>query len=345
MKLLFTISAVIVLRSSASACPKDEPPLDALCQNPLGDAPNCSVGGWLRSDGVWVDGNGCDPLKKEVYCNNAPSKDASNTSCMGKCVVYAANGSHCKEDDIPTDTKAVPGKLDKGGFHPYPLCGSLDNDRTWGGFDENNERFDRNALPIQVVANAIESNSPGYANNNTKDKPVWLNNTNFVPGWYWCQAKEMCLHPQIAWTTDGRKIDMSKLDPGHAQACEGDGGNWKDHIFEAPEMGIFKPAGGCKDPDNTTDEYQATFNEVDKADYKHCTVFQLPVGNSYSGKSKTQCASGKVDRCSGAVAFYFSIAGFGHNYNFNFCLSTNGTDGERTNSWNNGISDAPTLRR
>jgi len=327
MKLLFTISAVIVLRSGASKCvagPRPTPPTDAICQTPLGDGQNCT-GGFLK-DNVWYDGYGCNPLKKEVFCHN--------TNC---CVVYEASGAHCKEDDLPTAT--AKGVLTEGGFHPYPDCGSLDNDREWGGYDENDIRF--NATGANVVADEIDSNSPGYANDDSKDKAKWLNNTNFVPGWYWCQAKLTCLHPQIAWNGT-RQIDMSKLDKRHAQKCEAaeTGGNWKDHIFEAPEVGLFySPTatpvpGDCADPDTDTAEYAAIGFP---AGYKHCTIYQLPVGNSYSGKSKTQCASGKVDRCDGAVAFYFSIAGFGHNYNFNFCLSTTGTDGNRTNAWNNGL--------
>lgn len=356
MKLLFTISAVIVLRSSAQGlippCPGatagELAPADALCHHKVGDGAGCE-GGWLikgetEDKDVWVDGNGCNPLAKEVFCHNAPSSfhpvEGEEQQCTGKCVVYAADGSHCKEDDIPDGPDGTShGVLSEGGFHPYPLCGSLDNDRTWGGYDENGHRFDRDEHPIQVVANEIDSNSPGYANNNTKDKPKWLNNTNFVPGWYWCQAKEECMHPQFAWTTDGRQVDMDALDNAptrHAQKCEGGetGGNWKDHIFEAPDVSVFET--GCQHPDENTVEYRATFNEVPNT-YEHCKVYQLPVGNSYSGKSKTQCASGQVDRCSGAVAFYFSIAGFGHNYNFNFCLSTSGRDGERTNAWNNGL--------
>jgi len=324
MKLLFTISAVIVLRSGADKCVENATvPADALCKNPLGDGQACT-GGFLKNN-IWYDGYGCDPLKKQVYCHSS--------SC---CVVYEASGAHCKEDPLPAETRK--GVLDEGGFHPYPDCGSLDNDRYWGGYDENEVRF--NNTEANVVADEIDSNSPGYANDDSKDKAKWLNNTNFVPGWYWCQAKEKCLHPQFAW--DGtRQIDMSKLDAGHAQKCEEGttGGNWKDHIFEAPEVALFysptaTPSGNCSDPDTTTNEYAAIGFP---AGYKHCEIYQLPVGNSYSGKSKTQCASGKVDRCGGAVAFYFSIAGFGHNYNFNFCLSKNGTDGTRTNSWNNGI--------
>merc|ERR1711998_63445 len=57
-------------------------------------------------------------------------------------------------------------------------------------------------------------------------------------------AKEMCLHPQLAWTDTGRTINMDDLDKAptrHAQQCEGDGGNWKDHIFEAPDVDLFGP--------------------------------------------------------------------------------------------------------
>jgi len=337
MKLLFTISAVIVLRSGAQQekCvhPAVPAPAEALCQEGtrLSDGAPCS-GGFL-DHGVWYDGDGCNPLDNEVFCHNA-----------GCCVVYEASGAHCKEDDLPSDTEHGILGVGGGGFHPYPHCGSLDNDRFWGGYDENDERFDTRTDPIQVVENEIDSNSPGYANDTTKDKPKWLNNTNFVPGWYWCQALEKCLHPQLAWTDTGRTINMDQLDKAptrHAQKCEGDGGNWKDHIFEAPEMELFdgsRPGNTCKaqwDGMDNEDYHAVGF----PASHKHCTIYQLPVGNSYSGKSKTQCASGKVDRCNGAVAFYFSIAGFGHNYNFNFCLSKGGDDGqERTNSWNNGLT-------
>lgn len=260
----------------------------------------------------WYDNNGCRPLMNETWCPSQNSTTEDGLTCVGKCVQYQADGSHCVEVDISGFHTSITGET--GGFHAYPNCSSLDEDTTFGDYDET-----------------------GALMTGLKNK-TWFNNvehTDFVPGWYWCQKQKKCLHPQ--------HLHQKSFWVG---TCDSDeGGNWNDHIFEAADKKIFNESEGCKDPTDASLEEMEIFPESYEG---HCKIYELPSGNSYSQDKTTQCASGSVTGCEGAVAFYFSIAGFGHNYNFNFCLSkeVDDTTGKRSNDWNNGITTTPApLRR
>lgn len=89
MKLLFTISVAIVLRSNATNyCGSTDYGLsDPIDEH---DIDNC------------LDGRGCKPLQNQVWC-------ASADSGAGACVPYRNDGAHCKQERV----------------HPIPACETI----------------------------------------------------------------------------------------------------------------------------------------------------------------------------------------------------------------------------
>lgn len=209
----------------------------------------------------WYDQHGCAPLLKQVWCPTADMTTTDGLPCKGGCVTYAPDGSHCVEVDISGFHDNVT--AESGGFHAYPNCSSLDDDTTWGDYDETGKLM-------------------------TVKSETWFNtsveHTDLVPGWYWCQAQEKCLHPQ------SKKLNNPSLNNFWIGTCstdEEDKGNWDDHIFEAASKDKFDISNGCNKTldDDFYDEYGgAIFDDSANEPYSgHCKIHALPFGNSYSG--------------------------------------------------------------